>query len=129
MVKLISFTQSTKSESPVLINPEAVVAMYEALLALIIVMWRKRQEYGVRLALDVTSSQVNCDLEKRSMWKSILVCAALTSFAAAPASAEQCRDTKGKFIKCEPVKKKAAQCKDAKGKFAKCGTTGAMPVN
>lgn len=62
------------------------------------------------------------------MWKSLLVCVALVSFAAAPASAEQCRDAKGKFVKCEPVKKKAAQCKDAKGKFAKCGTAGAMPI-
>lgn len=62
------------------------------------------------------------------MWKSLLVVVALGTFAAAPASAEQCRDAKGKFIKCETVKKKV-QCKDAKGKFAKCGTAGAMPVN
>jgi hypothetical protein len=57
-----------------------------------------------------------------------LIVAALASFAAAPASAEQCRDAKGKFVKCETAKKKV-QCKDAKGKFAKCGTAGAMPVN
>jgi len=63
-----------------------------------------------------------------SMWKSVLIVAALTSFAAAPASAEQCRDARGKFVKCETTKKKV-QCKDAKGKFAKCGTAGATPVN
>ena len=62
------------------------------------------------------------------MWKSLLVVIALTTFAAMPAGAEQCRDAKGKFVKCETVKKKV-QCKDAKGKFAKCGTAGAMPVN
>ncbi len=43
------------------------------------------------------------------MWKSVLIVAALATFAAAPVSAEQCRD--------------------AKGKFAKCGTAGATPVN
>lgn len=63
------------------------------------------------------------------MWKLVLVCVALISFVTAPASAEQCRDAKGKFVKCEPVKKTAVQCKDIKGKFAKCGTTDAMPVN
>ncbi len=62
------------------------------------------------------------------MWKSLLVVAAIGIFAAAPASAGQCRDAKGKFVKCETTKKKV-QCKDAKGKFAKCGTAGAMPVN
>lgn len=62
------------------------------------------------------------------MWKSLFVAVALGAFAAAPASAEQCRDAKGKFVKCETTKKKV-QCKDAKGKFAKCGTAGAMPVN
>ncbi|MDP9573949.1 UNVERIFIED_ORG: hypothetical protein J2W66_004452 [Agrobacterium larrymoorei] len=62
------------------------------------------------------------------MWKSVLIVASLTSFAAAPASAEQCRDAKGKFVKCETTKKKV-QCKDEKGKFAKCGTAGATPVN
>lgn len=63
------------------------------------------------------------------MWKLVLVCVALISFVTAPASAEQCRDAKGKFVKCEPVKKADVQCKDTKGKFAKCGMTGAMPVN
>lgn len=62
------------------------------------------------------------------MWKSVLIVAALATFAAVPASAEQCRDAKGKFVKCETTKKKV-QCKDAKGKFAKCGTAGATPVN
>lgn len=62
------------------------------------------------------------------MWKSVLIIAALATFAAAPASAEQRRDAKGKFIKSETTKKKV-QCKDAKGKFAKCGTAGATLVN
>lgn len=60
--------------------------------------------------------------------ESVLIVAALATFAAAPASAEQCRDAKGKFVKCETTKKKV-QCKDEKGKFAKCGTAGATPVN
>ena len=38
--------------------------------------------------------------------------------------AKQCRDAKGKFVKCKttmtmPMKK---QCRDAKGKFVKCKT-------
>ncbi|MDH7798416.1 MULTISPECIES: hypothetical protein [unclassified Beijerinckia] len=44
-------------------------------------------------------------------------------------AAEQCRDPKGKFIKCPaPAPASATRCKDAKGKFAKCGTPGANPV-
>jgi hypothetical protein len=45
----------------------------------------------------------------------------MTSFAA------QCRDAKGKFIRCPPpavapVNPKAQPCRDAKGKFIKCPT-------
>jgi ribosomal protein L40E len=45
-------------------------------------------------------------------------------------SATQCRDAKGKFIKCPPkaAPAKATKCRDAKGKFAKCGTKGAKPA-
>lgn len=57
-----------------------------------------------------------------------LIVAAITCSAAAPASADQRRYAKGKFVKCETAKKKV-QCKDADAKFAKCGTAGAMPVN
>jgi hypothetical protein len=47
----------------------------------------------------------------------------------ASAAAQQCRDAKGKFIKCPPAAAAPKQqCKDAKGKFAKCGTPGAVPV-
>lgn len=38
------------------------------------------------------------------------------------ASAAPCRNGKGKFVTCPPVK--AAKCRDAKGKFMKCD---AMP--
>ncbi len=47
--------------------------------------------------------------------------------SAAPAAAAQCRNAKGKFIKCE-TKPAGTRCKDAKGKFAKCGTPGAKPA-
>jgi hypothetical protein len=64
----------------------------------------------------------------------ILAAAAALSIAiggvAAPAfAANQCRDDKGKFIKCPTTPPAAGtKCKDAKGKFAKCGTPGATPV-
>lgn len=57
-----------------------------------------------------------------------LIVVTLATFAAAQVRADQCRDAKGKFVKCETTKKKI-QCKDAKGKFAKCGTAGATPVS
>jgi hypothetical protein len=41
--------------------------------------------------------------------------------AVKPAPKTQCRDAKGKFITCPPPKPvKPAQCRDAKGKFIKC---------
>jgi hypothetical protein len=43
----------------------------------------------------------------------------------AAAKATQCKDDKGKFIKCPPAAAAPAattRCKDAKGKFIKCGT-------
>lgn len=57
--------------------------------------------------------------------------ALLTLAVSSPSFAAQCRDAKGKFIKCPPAASapaKPAKCKDAKGKFAKCGTPGAKPV-
>ena len=43
-------------------------------------------------------------------------------------AATQCRDAKGKFIKCPEKKAPAKKCRDAKGKYAKCGTKGAKPA-
>jgi hypothetical protein len=48
--------------------------------------------------------------------------------AGAVDAATQCRDAKGKFVKCEPAKA-AARCRDVKTKkFAKCGLPGTEPV-
>jgi hypothetical protein len=45
------------------------------------------------------------------------------------AEAAQCRDAKGKFIKCAAAPMvKPTKCKDAKGKFTKCSAPGAVPV-
>lgn len=57
----------------------------------------------------------------------ILSLSAGTAFAKAP----QCRDAKGKFIKCPPAAAapaKPKQCRDAKGHFVKCGAPGAKPA-
>lgn len=48
--------------------------------------------------------------------------------AANPVLAAPCKDAKGKFTKCPPVKTAPARCKTANGKFAKCGTPGAKPM-
>lgn len=40
-----------------------------------------------------------------------------------PIEAKNCRDAKGKFVKCKTTtsqKMPAKQCRDAKGKFVKC---------
>ena len=51
-----------------------------------------------------------------------------TPAAGAPAAKPaQCRDAKGRFMKCAAEKPK--RCRDAKGRFAKCGTPGAKPDN
>lgn len=64
----------------------------------------------------------------------ILVTLAATLFFAlaigspADAATKQCRDAKGKFIKCETAKA-AAHCRDVKTKkFAKCGAPGTEPA-
>ena len=48
----------------------------------------------------------------------------------APAlAATQCRDAKGKFVKCtQKAPAKTTKCRDAKGHYAKCGTKGAKPA-
>jgi len=59
----------------------------------------------------------------------LLVAAALSITAGAPALAAPCKDAKGRFTKCSPkAPAKAARCKSTNGKFAKCGTAGAKPV-
>lgn len=58
----------------------------------------------------------------------LILVAAVLSITATPTFAAPCRDAKGKFIKCPPVKAAPARCKDAKGKFAKCGTPGTHSV-
>lgn len=53
-----------------------------------------------------------------------------TATPATAARAVQCKDAKGKFIKCSTAPSAMAastRCKDAGGKFAKCGTPGAKP--
>jgi hypothetical protein len=63
------------------------------------------------------------------MRKLIIIFSALSLIAGStPAIAAQCRDSKGKFIKCPQAKAKAVHCRDAKGKYAKCGTKGAKPA-
>jgi len=44
-------------------------------------------------------------------------------------AATQCRDSKGKFVKCPQKKSTTSQrCRDSHGKYAKCGTAGAKPA-
>ena len=60
----------------------------------------------------------------------ILAAALLLVFNAGTvdAATKQCRDAKGKFMKCEP-EKVATKCRDVKTKkFAKCGLPGTEPV-
>lgn len=47
----------------------------------------------------------------------------ITAFGGGTASAKQCRDASGKFVKCSssmPTHKKHHHCRDASGKFIKC---------
>jgi hypothetical protein len=58
---------------------------------------------------------------------------ALTAFGmittSVSASAETCRDAKGKFTKCpSAAPAKSTHCRDSKGKFVKCGTKSAKPA-
>jgi hypothetical protein len=55
------------------------------------------------------------------MRKFVFGLAALSLLAGSvPAFAAPCKDAKGKFIKCPPVKAKPKACRNAKGHFAKC---------
>lgn len=57
--------------------------------------------------------------------RTLFLALAVVSLSATPALAAQCKDAKGKFIKCPD--KKPVRCK-LNGKFAKCGTPGAKPA-
>lgn len=69
--------------------------------------------------------------EGRQVMRAVIIALSALGLVAgsAPSLAANCRDAKGKFVKC-PAKApaKASRCKDAKGKFAKCGTKGAKPA-
>ena len=53
---------------------------------------------------------------------------ALSAFGSGDAFAKQCRDAKGKFMKCPPVA--SNHCRDIKTKkFAKCSAPGTEPVS
>jgi len=54
--------------------------------------------------------------------------AAILASATLPANAAPCRDAKGKFTKCETVKKPPAKCRDAKGTFMKCPAPATSPT-
>jgi hypothetical protein len=57
----------------------------------------------------------------------VVAAVALLAGSASDAAAKQCRDAKGKFIKCPAVA--TAHCKDPKtGKFVKCTAPGAVKV-
>jgi hypothetical protein len=61
----------------------------------------------------------------------VLLTALLTlASAGAAAASQQCRDEKGKFIKCPPAAAEpATRCRDIKTKkFAKCGAPDTEPV-
>ena len=53
---------------------------------------------------------------------------AALSIGASASAAKQCRDAKGKFIKCPTTVMAPApkRCRDAKGKFIKCKPTTMM---
>jgi hypothetical protein len=51
----------------------------------------------------------------------VIACVVISGFGDGTASAMQCRDASGKFIKCPPMTSPAPKhCRDAKGKFVKC---------
>lgn len=52
----------------------------------------------------------------------------LVASSAPSMAATQCRDAKGKFIKCPSKPAAPKKCRDAKGHYAKCGTKGAKPA-
>lgn len=67
----------------------------------------------------------------RTITAAVALALAITA-GPALATGKQCRDAKGKFVKCPPAAAstvKPNRCKDAKGKFAKCRTPGARPAS
>ena len=66
---------------------------------------------------------------RRTLAYAAILAFSLSSLAAVPAGAAVCKDAKGKFMKCVPVKPEPAKrCRDVKGKFMKCGMPGAHPM-
>ena len=68
---------------------------------------------------------------RKSVLLAVLLGLGLAVLGGASANAaEQCRDDKGKFMKCPPpAAAPATKCRNVKTKkFAKCGTEGTEPV-
>jgi hypothetical protein len=55
-----------------------------------------------------------------------IVCVLISGFGGGIASAKQCRDAHGKFMKCPAMAPAPKHCRDAKGKFVKCSTMKKM---
>lgn len=68
---------------------------------------------------------------RRSILLAVMLGLGLAAFGVGSAvAAEQCRDDKGRFIKCPPPAATAGmKCRDMQTKkFARCGTQGTEPV-
>jgi hypothetical protein len=67
---------------------------------------------------------------RKSILLAVVLGLGVAAFGSATASAAQCRDDKGKFIKCPPAAPApATKCRNiTTKKFAKCGTEGTEPV-
>ena len=63
-----------------------------------------------------------------SILGNLLLAAALSIAAGAPALAAPCKDAKGKFTKCPPKAAPTATRCRLKGKFVKFGTSEATPA-
>lgn len=65
----------------------------------------------------------------RTVITAIMITFATAAAYAPPAAAEQCRDAKGKFIKCPEKPAAATKCRDkTTKKFAKCDAPNTEPV-
>jgi hypothetical protein len=56
----------------------------------------------------------------------LVACIVVSGFDGGIASAKQCRDAHGKFIKCPAPTHAQKRCRDAKGKFVKCSSMKKM---